>query len=89
MQRKLLQCPLRRLPPPACFADVASHVQYDVNISDLGKYTLVPPLLQALVGGFSGAIADGLIDRGYSIKRTRQILQVRERDCRAQCAALR
>ena len=53
-----------------------SAVQYGVKVGDLGKYTLVPPLLQALVGGLSGGIADGLIRRGTSVKRTRQVLQV-------------
>jgi hypothetical protein len=57
--------------------DLLLGVQYKVDIADLGKHTLLPPLLQAAVGAFSGAIADGLIDRGYSVKRTRQILQVR------------
>jgi hypothetical protein len=51
-------------------------MQYQVNIQDLGKYTLLPYLMQALVGGFSGYIADVLIDRGTAVRTTRRTLQV-------------
>jgi hypothetical protein len=52
-------------------------VQYHVDIQNLGKYTLLPYLMQAVVGGFSGYIADALIDQGTPVKATRRTLQVR------------
>lgn len=55
----------------------ATLVQYNVDIKDLGKYTLLPYVVQAAVGGLSGYAADALIERGASIKTTRRTLQVR------------
>lgn len=52
-------------------------MQYNVDIKDLGKYTLLPYVVQAAVGGLSGYAADALIERGASIKTTRRTLQVR------------
>jgi hypothetical protein len=36
----------------------------------------LPYLMQAVVGGFSGYIADALIDQGTPVKATRRSLQV-------------
>lgn len=51
--------------------------QYHVDIADLGNYTLLPPLLQAAVGGVSGVLADRLLLDGWSVRGTRRTLQVR------------
>eukprot|EP00892_Ulva_mutabilis_P000656 jgi/Ulvmu1/10591/UM065_0045.1 len=50
--------------------------QYNINANDLGGYTVLPPLLQAVVGGFSGVLADSLIQRGIPIKGIRRWSQI-------------
>lgn len=47
-----------------------------MDVTDLGKYTVVPPLVQAVVGFVSGGLADNLIARGISVRNTRRTLQV-------------
>lgn len=51
-------------------------VQYNINLSNIGEYTVLPPLIQAGVGGVSGVLADNLIQRGVSVKSIRRWMQV-------------
>ncbi|KAJ9521589.1 hypothetical protein QJQ45_008921 [Haematococcus lacustris] len=49
---------------------------YQVEISDLGAYTLAPYVVQGGLGLVSGLIADGLLNRGWGVRRVRTLLQV-------------
>lgn len=60
-------------------------MQYHLDLDSLGQYTVLPPLVQAGVGGVSGVLADWLIQRGVKVKSVRRWLQVRRIDIRVHC----
>lgn len=58
-------------------ASDTAFVQYHLDMDKLGQYTVLPPLVQAGVGGVSGVLADWLVQRGVKVKSVRRWLQVR------------
>lgn len=49
---------------------------YEVQVGDLGGYTLLPYFVQGLVGLGSGALADRLIAQGWPVRSVRVSLQL-------------
>jgi ACS family sodium-dependent inorganic phosphate cotransporter len=55
---------------PTFFSDY-----YKVEVGDLAGYTLLPYLVQGVVGAASGPLADGMLARGWPVRRVRVLLQ--------------
>ncbi|KXZ55720.1 hypothetical protein GPECTOR_2g1270 [Gonium pectorale] len=49
---------------------------YQVQISDLGSYTLLPYVFQGLLGAATGFFADSLLRNGWRVRTVRRVLQV-------------
>lgn len=55
---------------PTFFTDA-----YGVSVEDIGQYTVLPYIVQAIVGASCGSLADNLIARDWSVKTVRQVFQ--------------
>lgn len=56
---------------PTFFSDF-----YKVELADLGAYTLLPYVVQGGLGAATGVFADRLLQRGFSVRSVRRVLQV-------------